>query len=92
MDNLNSPDGSGNFHLDGSYVQMAELEAPTFAEPVSPVPGDFIFSTDNRNFLAGMCYFHIDRFQNFIQTELAISNVANFSIQGKTLVGHEWCG
>ena len=35
MDHLNSPDGSGNFHLDGSYVQMAELEAPTSQEPVA---------------------------------------------------------
>jgi zinc metalloprotease ZmpB len=79
MDHLNPPDGSGNLHLDGSFVQMEEIEAPTFAEPTSSL-GDFIVSTGNRSFLDGMCYFHLDRFQNYIQTVLGLSNVANFPI------------
>jgi zinc metalloprotease ZmpB len=79
MDHLNPPDASGNLHLDGSHVQMAEIESPTFSEPVNSL-GDFIFSSSDRNFLAGMCYFHIDRFQNYIRTELGMTNVAGFSI------------
>jgi zinc metalloprotease ZmpB len=79
MDHLNAPDGSGNLHLDGTYVQMVEIESPTFAEPVSAL-GDFIFGVDNRNFLAGMTYFHVDRFQNYVQTRLGMTNVANYSI------------
>src|SRR5262249_38800776 len=79
MDRLNAPDGSGNLHLDGSFVQMAEFEAPTFAEPVSAL-GDFIFAVNDRKFLDAMTYFHLDRFQNYVQTQLGMSNVANYSI------------
>jgi len=73
------PAVAGNLHLDGKYVKMAEIESPTFTEPVSPT-GNFRFSSNNRNFLAAMCYFHIDRFQNYIQTELEMTNVCNFAI------------
>jgi Zn-dependent metalloprotease len=79
MDNLNPPDSEGNLHLDGSFAQVVEFEPPTFPEPVSPL-GDFIFSIDNRNFLAAMTYFHVDRFQNYVQSELNINNAANYSI------------
>lgn len=79
MARLNPPDGGGNLHLDGSFVNMAEIESPTFSEPVSGL-GDFIFNANDRNFLAAMVYFHIDRFQNYIQSDLGLGNVANFSI------------
>lgn len=73
------PSVGGNLHLDGTYVKMAEIESPTFAEPVSPA-GNFSFSSNDRNFLAAMCYLHIDRFQNYIQSDLGMTNVCNFSI------------
>jgi zinc metalloprotease ZmpB len=79
MDRLNPADGAGNLHLDGSFAQMSEIESPVFAEPVSSL-GDFIFSVDNRNFLAAMTYFHIDRFQNYVQSDLGIANAANYAI------------
>lgn len=78
LQRLNPPVG-GNLRLDGSYVRMEEFESPTFAEPLSPA-GDFGFSSSNRHFLATMTYFHIDRFQDYIQTTLGLTNVANFSI------------
>ena len=87
MDNLNPPDNAGNLHLDGPFAQIVELESPTFPEPVSP-SGDFVFPVNNRNFLDAMTYFHVDRFQKYIQKELGLMNVANYSIsidpQGET--------
>lgn len=79
MERLNAADSAGNLHLDGSFVQMQEIESPTFGEPVSG-PGDFIFATNDRKFLAGMCYYHIDRFQQYVQINLGLSNIADFSI------------
>ncbi|MEP6573304.1 MAG: M36 family metallopeptidase [Gemmatimonadota bacterium] len=79
MPRLDGPDGGGNLHLDGSYVKMAEIESPGYAEPVSPL-GDFVFSYTSRGFLDGMVYFHVDRFQDYVQTVLGLSNVANFAI------------
>jgi zinc metalloprotease ZmpB len=79
VDRLKAADGAGNLHLDGSYVVMQDFAAPTVAEPASPT-GDFKFSFDDNSFLNAMVYFHLDRFQNYIQTELAMNNVANYAI------------
>ncbi|KAF3903188.1 Bacillolysin [Dactylellina cionopaga] len=80
LDHLNPKDSSGNYHLDGTFVEMDEIEAPTFNEPTSTT-GDFSFSTANRAFLDAMVYFHIDRFQNYIETSLGLTNVANYNIR-----------
>ncbi len=69
----------GQFHLDGSYAKMEEIEAPVFAEPTSAT-ADFSFSSGDREFLACMVYYHVDRFQDYVQTILQMMNVANFSI------------
>jgi hypothetical protein len=79
VERLDPPDGSGKLHLDGSAVHMDERESPAIAEPVSAT-GDFNFSFDNNNFLDAMVYFHLDRFQHYVQTDLGLSNVANYSI------------
>src|SRR5262249_6371378 len=76
---LNPADGSGKLHLDGAYATMEELESPTQAEPTSAA-GDFSFSWNDAHFLDAMAYYHIDRFQNYIQATLLLSNVANFAI------------
>lgn len=76
---LNPPDGMGNLHLNGSFVQMAEVEPPAVAFPANAA-GDFSYSSNDYNFLDTMSYFHIDRFQNYIQTDLGLNNCANFSI------------
>lgn len=79
VDRLDPPDGSGNLHLDGSFVHMGEIESPTVSEPVSPT-GNFAFNFDDNGFLNAMAYFHIDRFQHYVQSTLNLTNVANFSI------------
>ncbi len=76
---LNPPDGAGNLHLAGPYVHMAELENPIHADPANAA-GNFNFSSDDVNFLDAMAYFHLDRFQDYVQTDLGLNNVANYSI------------
>jgi hypothetical protein len=71
---------AGNLRLHGSFVQMGELESPAVAEPVDPA-GNFSFSFDDNSFLDAMAYFHLDRFQNYVQTNLAMNNAANYSIK-----------
>jgi hypothetical protein len=78
LDRLDAAIG-GNLRLHGSFVQMEELASPAVAEPTSAT-GDFSFSYSDAHFLNTMAYFHIDRFQNYVQTMLGLNNVANFSI------------
>jgi len=79
VDRLNAADASGNLHLDGSYIHMQEAESPTIAEPTSST-GNFAFSFDDNHFLDAMTYFHIDRFQDYVQSILGLTNSANYSI------------
>jgi len=79
VDHLNPPDGGGNLHLAGPGVHMAELESPVHADPPSAA-GNFVFSSDDVNFLDSMAYFHLDRFQTYVQNNLGLLNVANYSI------------
>ena len=81
LQRLNAAVG-GNITLDGSHVNMQEFEAPTFAEPSQPSASPNFTTTNwtDRNFLASMCYFHIDRFQDYIQSTLGLTNAGNFSI------------
>jgi hypothetical protein len=78
LDNLNAPMG-GNYVLHGSYVQMQEEEAPTVAEPTSAT-ATFDYSWDDNSFLDAMAYFHLNRFQEYIQTTLGLTNAANYAI------------
>ncbi|MFL6214356.1 MAG: M36 family metallopeptidase [Blastocatellia bacterium] len=78
IERLDPPSG-GNLKLHGSYVQMENIATPNVAEPLSPT-GNFSFSYAAAEFLDTMVYFHLDRFQNYIQTTLGMNNVANFSI------------
>jgi zinc metalloprotease ZmpB len=78
LDRLDPPQ-NGSLHLDGQFVQMEEFEKPTFAEPGSAT-GDFRYGYGDRNFLDAMVYFHVDRMQEYIQTVLGLTTVANFSI------------
>jgi len=81
LQRLNAAVG-GQLRLDGSHVNMEDFESPTYAEPTQPA-ATADFATTNwtdRHFLASMCYFHIDRFQDYIQTVLGMTNAGNFSI------------
>jgi hypothetical protein len=76
--NLNGPVAS-QYTLDGSFVNMAAEESPGVAEPTS-TSADFEFAWDDNSFLDAMAYFHINRFQDYVQSTLGITNAANYSI------------
>jgi hypothetical protein len=78
LDRLDPPQ-NGSLRMDGQFVRMEDFEKPTFAEPASAT-GDFRYGYGDRNFLDAMVYFHIDRMQEYIQTVLGLTRVANFSI------------
>ncbi len=78
VDNLNPPAG-GNYDLHGSYIHMQEEEAPTVAEPANTT-ATFDYSWDDNKFLDAMAYFHLNRFQEYVQTTLGVTNAANYSI------------
>ncbi|MFM0557909.1 hypothetical protein P0D69_44350 [Paraburkholderia sediminicola] len=78
IDNLDAPSG-GSYTLDGSHVNMAAEESPAVAEPTNAT-ATFDFSWDDNSFLDAMAYFHINRFQSYVQNTLGINNAANYSI------------
>jgi hypothetical protein len=73
------PPSGGNLRLRGSYVRMQEEEAPTVADPANAA-GTFDFNWDDNSFVDAMAYFYLDRFQDYVQATLALTNVANYSI------------
>lgn len=79
VDNLDAKDAANQFHLDGSHEHTEDFELPTVAEPLSPT-ANFTFSYSDDAFLAAMAYYHLDRFQSYVQGTLGLTNVANFSI------------
>ena len=69
----------GNLHLTGAHVAMREEENPNIAAPASTT-GTFSYSWTDNSFLDAMAYYHLDRFQNYIETTLGLNNVTNYSI------------
>jgi hypothetical protein len=65
--------------LIASKPAMQEEKAPTVAEPTN-MTATFDFTWDNNSFLDAMAYFHLNRFQQYVHTELGLNNVANSSI------------
>jgi hypothetical protein len=73
------PATRGRYRLDGTWVQMQEYSAPTHVEPSSATK-TFSYSWKSRKFLDVMAYFHVDRFQHYLQTTLGLAAVAAFSV------------
>src|SRR5215204_859576 len=69
---LNDLDGSG--HLDGPFVSTK-----TTSNRIRSSSNQFLFKRENRAFKEVMVYYHIDRFQRYIQ-ELGFNNVLNHTI------------
>jgi hypothetical protein len=79
LDRLDPPGGSGYFQLDGSWVHMEDIDKPRYAAPRSK-SGRFEFSSKSRKFLDVMVYYHVDRFQQYVQNELGLACVGDSSI------------
>lgn len=56
----------GRYFLEGPYVKLEDIAAPNLA-PVSSVDGNFFFTRDQSGFEDVMCYYHIDRYQRYVQ-------------------------
>jgi hypothetical protein len=78
LERLNHPVG-GKYRLDGAWVHMDDYDTPKYTEPTSAT-GRFSYSCANRKFLDAMAYFHIDRFQAYLRTDLGFTNLADFSV------------
>ncbi|HKE11802.1 MAG TPA: hypothetical protein VKE73_09530 [Myxococcota bacterium] len=79
VERLDPPDSQGRLRLHGAWVHMEDCALPDFAEPTSK-SGHFVFSSGSRKFLDAMAYHHIDRFQQYLRTELGLVGVADSSI------------
>jgi hypothetical protein len=76
---LDGKDAEGYLHLDGAWVCMEDFDDPSYAEPRKK-NGRFVYSWRSRPFLSVMAYFHIDRFQQYLQADLALPGIADFSV------------
>jgi hypothetical protein len=77
---LDPAPADGRLRLDGAWVHMEDFVAPNAAEPTSPT-GVFVFGARERSFLDVMVYFHIDRFQQYVQTTLDLANMGSSSVR-----------
>jgi hypothetical protein len=80
LENLDPPGAHGKYRLDGAWVQMEDSALPIYPEPAEKKPS-FRYSYKSRKFLDVMAYFHIDRFQKYMRTDLGLENVAAFSVR-----------
>ena len=74
---LAAPETPKKYRLHGRYVWMAERDDPQFAEPVQKTRR-FVFSAKSRKFLDVMAYYHVDRFQDYVETALGLSDLTGF--------------
>jgi hypothetical protein len=76
---LDPADASGRLHLDGAWVHMDDPVEPHIAEPTSK-SGSFTFSATNVKFRDVMAYYYIDAVQEYLQKDLGLMGVAEYSI------------
>src|SRR5262249_13312463 len=80
LERLDPADTQGLLHLDGAWAHMEDFVDPEFPPPTSR-KGSFVFSAKNRKFLDVMAYYHIDRLQQSVPTDLGVSGAAEYSIK-----------
>ncbi len=79
LEDLDPPDADGKYRLDGAWVHMEDYDPPAYPEPSSRT-ARFRYSWKNRKFLDVMAYFHIDRFQRYLRSDLGIDDVVTASV------------
>jgi hypothetical protein len=76
---LDPAPADGRLRLDGSWVHMADSSRPNVPEP-SSATGHFVFGSSTFKFLDVMAYYHIDRFQDYMQSTLGVPSLGNWSV------------
>ena len=66
LEGLDPPAG-GTQSLSGSFVTVAEVEAPAIAAPTRPAGADFDFDARSNDFAAVNAYYHNDRFFRLVE-------------------------
>ena len=79
LDRLDSPDHKGKLHLNGTYVFMEDLGNTNRPLPASH-NGHFVYGAKSDRFLDVMAYFHIDRFQAYVQKKLGLSKYGSLKV------------
>jgi zinc metalloprotease ZmpB len=79
LDNLDPADRTGRLGLDGAWVRMEDPYDPRHVPPRSG-SGRFVFSSRSWKFQDVMVYHHVDRCQEYLQSDLGLVGVADFSI------------
>lgn len=85
---LDPAPADGRLRLDGAWVHIQNLGDPDPVE-ASSAAGHFMFSSTSPSFLDVMVYFHIDRFQQYIQTDLDLSGMGNSSVPVDPQLGED---
>jgi hypothetical protein len=62
-----APPVAGTQHLNGSFVEVTQVEGPNPPTPTEPAGTDFDFSVRTDNFAAVSGYFHVDRIFRTLQ-------------------------
>lgn len=66
---------NNTFYLEGPFVKIEDI-APNTIAPATSANGDFFFTRDMPGFEDVMVYYHIDRFQRYVQS-LGYTNLQN---------------
>lgn len=66
---------NNTFYLEGPFVKIEDI-APNTIAPATSTNGDFFFTRDMPGFEDVMVYYHIDRFQRYVQS-LGYTNLQN---------------
>lgn len=80
LEDLDQPGEDGKYRLDGAWVHTEDYDLPTYQEPASR-KARFRYSWKSRKFLSVMAYFHIERFQRYLRSDLGLDDVAAFSVR-----------
>ncbi|MEM9984232.1 MAG: T9SS type A sorting domain-containing protein, partial [Bacteroidota bacterium] len=78
MDTVVLPDlrfENGTFYLEGPYVKIEDISSFEVA-PATSTNGDFFFGRDEYGFEDVMVYYHVDRYQRYVQS-LGFFNLQN---------------
>lgn len=76
---LNPPAAGAAWELSGSWAEIKECDSPVEAPPTSQ--SDFLYSAVDWEFPHVMAYYHIARFQDYLQQSLGLLDIGAFPVE-----------